>query len=92
MSTVNAEHVFLGPRNQRIYLLDDAGNIDVLSIKSLQRITRLYQDLGFGDANITAVAPLLGRYSLITGDDRGRIVQGAPWLMPMKPDSLPFAP
>ena len=76
MSTVTAEHVFLGPRNQWIYLLDGEGNIDVLSIKSLQRVTRLYQgSLVSGDANITAVAPLLGRYSLVTGDDRGRIVQ-----------------
>ena len=89
MSTVNAEHVFLGPRNQWIYLLDGAGNIDVLSIKSLQRVTRLYQgSLASGDANITAVAPLLGRYSLITGDDRGRIVQ---WSALVNADETRFA-
>lgn len=89
MSTVNAEHVFLGPRNQWIYLLDGDGNIDVLSIKSLQRVTRLYQgSLASGDANITAVAPLLGRYSLVTGDDRGRIVQ---WSALVTADETRFA-
>ena len=65
------------------------GNIDVLSIKSLQRVTRLYQgSLASGDANITAVAPLLGRYSLITGDDCGRIVQ---WSALVNADETRFA-
>lgn len=75
-STVQAQEVFLGPRNQWIYLLSKSGEIDVLGIKSLQRVSRIYQgSLAPAGSTITAVTPLLGRYSLLTANDQGDIVQ-----------------
>ena len=75
-STVQAQKVFLGPRNQWIYLLSKSGEIDVLGIKSLQRVSRLYQgSLAPKGSTITAVTPVLGRYSLLTANDQGDIVQ-----------------
>ncbi|MEC7420431.1 MAG: ABC transporter permease subunit [Pseudomonadota bacterium] len=75
-STVQAQEVFLGPRNQWIYLLSKSGEIDVLGIKSLQRVSRLYQgSLAPKGSTITAVTPVLGRYSLLTANDQGDIVQ-----------------
>ena len=75
-STVQAQEVFLGPRNQWIYLLSKGGEIDVLGIKSLQRVSRLYQgSLAPKGSTITAVTPVLGRYSLLTANDQGDIVQ-----------------
>ena len=75
-STVQAREVFLGPRNQWIYLLSKSGEIDVLGIKSLQRVSRLYQgSLAPKGSTITAVTPVLGRYSLLTANDQGDIVQ-----------------
>lgn len=76
LSSVVAEHVFLGPRNQWIYLIDKNGSVDVLSIKSLKGVTRLYEgSLAISDSKMTAVTPLLGRYSLVVGDDKGQLVQ-----------------
>ena len=75
-SAVQAQEVFLGPRNQWIYLLSKSGEIDVLGIKSLQRVSRLYQgSLAPKGSTITAVTPVLGRYSLLTANDQGDIVQ-----------------
>ena len=76
LSSVVAEHVFLGPRNQWIYLIDKNGSVDVLSIKSLKGVTRLYEgSVAISDSKMTAVTPLLGRYSLVVGDDKGQVVQ-----------------
>lgn len=76
LSSVVAEHVFIGPRNQWIYLIDKNGSVDVLSIKSLKGVTRLYEgSVAISDSKMTAVTPLLGRYSLVVGDDKGQVVQ-----------------
>ena len=48
----------------------------MLGIKSLQRVSRIYQgSLAPAGSTITAVTPLLGRYSLLTANDQGDIVQ-----------------
>ncbi|MEM9621618.1 MAG: ABC transporter permease subunit [Pseudomonadota bacterium] len=70
------DHLFLGPRNEWLYLINASGAIEVLDIKPLNRITRIYQgQLAAPDETLTAVDALLGRYSLVTSNDTGLVQQ-----------------
>ena len=72
---VNARHIFLGPRNEWLYALNDYGTVDVVGIASLQRLQRLYQgNLSDGEA-MTAAGAVLGRYSLLIGTETGLLTQ-----------------
>jgi phosphate transport system permease protein len=68
--------LFLGPRNQWIYAVSATGDIEIFGISSLTRPTRLYRgELAQPGQQVTAVAPLLGRYSLVVATDEGAITQ-----------------
>ena len=74
--TIPPQSIFLGPRNQWIYLLNAAGEVDILSIKSLSGIERIFQgSLIAGGDKITASGAILGRYSLLIADDQSVITQ-----------------
>jgi phosphate transport system permease protein len=68
--------ILLGPRNQWVYTIGANGELDVIGIRSLNRIERLYQgQLLAGDSKLTAIGSVLGRYSLLIADDQGTITQ-----------------
>lgn len=73
------DHVFFGPRGQWLYLVSDGGAVEVLELTRPTAPTELYLGrVAPPDQGITAVAPLLGRYSLLVGDQRGGVRQ---WFM-----------
>jgi len=70
------QRVLFGPRGQWLYLVDMSGTIELLEVtRSLKPVTRYVGQVTAEGAPITAVAPLLGRYSLIVGDDRDLVTQ-----------------
>ncbi len=70
------DHVFLGPRNGWIYLINRQGDIEILDIKPLSAITRLFQGrLTPAGENLAAIDSLLGRYALVTAESGGLVKQ-----------------
>jgi phosphate transport system permease protein len=73
------QHVLFGPRGQWLYLVSERGAVEVLDLVRPDSAGELYLGrLAPENQGITAVAPLLGRYSLLVGDASGRIRQ---WFM-----------
>ncbi len=68
--------LYIGPRNQWIYVLGASGELEIFGIASLQRPTRMYRgSLIQPGQQMTAVTPLLGRYSLVVATDDGEVTQ-----------------
>ncbi len=66
----------IGPRNQWVYVIGANGEIEIYGIGSLNQPTRMYAGrLLQPDQTLTAVAPLLGRYSLVVATADGNITQ-----------------
>lgn len=66
----------IGPRNQWIYVIGHNGDIEIFGIGSLSKPTRMYRgSLIQPGQELTAVTPLLGRYSLVAATADGRITQ-----------------
>jgi phosphate transport system permease protein len=72
-------HVLFGSRGQWLYLIGERGSVKVLDLIRPTTPSELFVGrLAPETDGITAVAPLLGRYSLLVGDAQGRIRQ---WFM-----------
>ncbi len=70
------QQILLGPRNEWVYLISAAGEVDVIGIASLSRIERLFQGKLIAEQNtLTMAGSILGRYSLVIGDDTGNLTQ-----------------
>lgn len=70
------EYLVFGPRGLWLYLISASGDFELLDLaRPLEPRSRYSGRVTRGDARVSAVAPLLGRYSLIVGDDRGRVTQ-----------------
>ncbi len=73
------ERVIIGPRGAWVYLVADDGSVAVLD---LQRPTSPRQifvgKLVAEGSSLNALEPLLGRYSLLAGNDKGQVTQ---WFM-----------
>ncbi|MGE0623037.1 MAG: ABC transporter permease subunit [Pseudomonadales bacterium] len=70
------DRVLFGPRGQSLYLLDDSGGVAVLEVTRSGRLNPLNQrQLVPERVRLTAVEPLLGRYSLVAADDQGKLTQ-----------------
>ena len=67
--------LLIGPRNEWFYALSAGGVVDVIGIRSISRLQRLYQGDLSGGRPITATGAVLGRYSLLLADNSGRINQ-----------------
>ena len=73
---LDAEHVFLGARNEWVSVVGSNGQIEVIGIRTLDSAERLYQGyLVASGRELTAVGPLLGRYSLMAANDQGLVTQ-----------------
>ncbi len=72
----DVDYLYLGPRNEWLYAISQGGEIEVLDIKPINRITRLYLGrLTPEGEQITAMDSLLGRYSLVVSNPNGLIQQ-----------------
>lgn len=68
--------LILGPRNKWIYLVSENGDIDILDIATLAKIRRVFRGNLLGEGQqLTAIGAILGRYSLLVGDDNGDLTQ-----------------
>lgn len=78
--------LLLGPQAQWLYLLSDAGRLQIVSLRDRQRLDVIYDArLLRADQRLTAAAVLLGRYSLLIGDSSGSIAQ---WFPVQRPEGL----
>ena len=81
---ITPKFIFLGPRNQWVYLISATGEMDVLGIRSLSNVQRLVRGQLIGPAEkLTSVGAILGRYSLMVANDQGALTQ---WGMLKSPD------
>ena len=68
--------IYIGPRNQWIYAVGEQGEIEIFGVGSLKRPTRMYRGtLVEPGQTMTAMTPLLGRYSLVVGTSDGAVNQ-----------------
>ncbi len=75
-TAVPGKHLVLGPRNEWLTVVADSGQIEVLDIKPLNALSRIFQGrITEEDTQLTAVMGVLGRYSLIAADDKRRLTQ-----------------
>lgn len=75
-ATFDISSLYIGPRNQWIYVVGESGEIEIFGIGSFQRPSRLYLgSLVQPGQQLTAVTPLLGRYSLMVATDDGKVIQ-----------------
>lgn len=73
------DHLYFGPRGKLLYLVSMEGVIHVLDLPRPTAPSDRYQGrLAPEGVRLTAVAPLLGRYSLLVADSRGTVGQ---WFM-----------
>jgi phosphate transport system permease protein len=73
------DRAFFGPRGRWIYLVSLNGAVEVVDLARPTAPSELYTGrLAPQDGRIVDVAPLLGRYSLLVADQRGRVSQ---WFM-----------
>lgn len=71
--------VILGSQLSWLYLIADDGAVSVLDLRSSRTPKEIYSgNLTASDTTLTAVEPLLGRFSLLTADSSGEISQ---WFM-----------
>ncbi len=70
------DQLLFGPRGQWLYLLDGAGRVEIIDVARPRRAQRVgLENLIPAGRSMTAFAPLLGRYSLLVGDDQGTVAQ-----------------
>ncbi len=70
------DRVVFGPRAQWLYLLADSGDVAIYEITRSGRLNPLHQrQLVPANTTLTALEPLLGRYSLIAADDQQQLTQ-----------------
>jgi phosphate transport system permease protein len=70
------DRVMFGPRGQWLYLLTDSGDVAIYEVTRSGRLNPLHQrQLVQETTELTALEPLLGRYSLIAADDQQQITQ-----------------
>ncbi len=70
------DRVVFGPRAQWLYLLTDSGDVAIYEITRSGRLNPLHQrQLIPETTKLTALEPLLGRYSLIAADDQQQLTQ-----------------
>ncbi len=70
------ERVLFGPRGQWLYLLGSDGAVEILDIARPKAPKSLYIGrLAPETQAVTAIEPLLGRYSLLVADDAGLVTQ-----------------
>ena len=70
------EQLVFGPRGQWLYLIDSTGRVEIVDAARPRRAKRVgLENLIPAGRKMTAFAPLLGRYSLLIGDDTGVIAQ-----------------
>ena len=79
-----------GPRGNWLYATDSSGAVAVYDIAAIDRATEAYSGSLVRDgAELTVVTPLLGRYSLVAGDDGGRVTQ---WMLRRGPEGTGLFP
>jgi len=67
---------YLGPRNDWIYLQGANNSLHVVDIRDLTAISETFHtQLASAERTVTALTPLLGRQSVMVGDDRGSLTQ-----------------
>ena len=70
------DRVVFGPRGQWLYLLADSGDVAIYEVTRAGRLNPLHQrQLAQETTRLTALEPLLGRYSLIAADDQQQLTQ-----------------
>lgn len=70
------DRVVFGPRGQWLYLLADSGDVAIYEVTRSGRLNPLHQrQLVPETTTLTALEPLLGRYSLIAADDQQNLTQ-----------------
>ncbi len=70
------DRVVFGPRGQWLYLLAESGDVAIYEVTRSGRLNPLHQrQLVQETTRLTALEPLLGRYSLIAADDQNQITQ-----------------
>ena len=74
-SVTQVSQLFLGPRNEWLYAMGEDGTVDVVGIRSFNRLQRLYQGNLATGGEFTAAGAVLGRYSLVIADDTGTLTQ-----------------
>jgi phosphate transport system permease protein len=75
-ASIDVKHVFLGPRNEWLYLVSEQGEVEILGIKPISNLTRLYVGAVVASGReLTAATALLGRYSLVIADSSGVVTQ-----------------
>jgi len=68
--------LMFGPRAQWLYLVDDGGAVELLDLaRPMAPQIQFAGRLTTAGARINAIAPLLGRYSLMVADDRNLVTQ-----------------
>ena len=68
--------VYFGPRGKWLYLLTEDGEIEAFDLKRpTSPKSVLFNRLAPERAEVTVMAPLLGRYSMLVGDNEGGITQ-----------------
>lgn len=70
------DRIIFGPRGQWLYLLTDAGDVAIYEVTRAGSLNPLHQrQLVQENKHLTAVEPLLGRYSLLAADEQNHITQ-----------------
>ena len=80
----SVNRVDFGPRGNWLYATDSNGAAAVYDIADLKQVVRTYSGSLIRDgAELSIVTPLLGRYSLMAGDDGGHLTQ---WMLRRGPE------
>lgn len=67
---------YLGPRNDWVYLQGADNSLHVVDIRDLTNIREIiHTQLASAERSVTALTPLLGRQSIMVGDDHGALTQ-----------------
>ncbi|HEU4929941.1 MAG TPA: ABC transporter permease subunit [Candidatus Krumholzibacteria bacterium] len=69
-----AEHVLVAEAGSAVYVIDQSGHATVWDVRDISAPTSTASaDLATDDRRVTAVAPLLGRTSVLVGTDDGEV-------------------
>lgn len=70
------QHVFFGPRQKSLYLISDAGELEILDLNNLRAPNRRYVGYLVPEGQqLTTFAPLLGRSSWLVATQSGQLLQ-----------------
>lgn len=86
--TTSPTRVILGPRGRLCYLLDARGGLEIRELQDASTPVFI-GSLRPTDAEISAIEPLLGRYSLVVADTRGQVTQ---WMLISESGASRMAP